>query len=112
MLGMGHNNDQGMCHRTKFFEWLEERGLKVLGDRGYRHVRVITPDTLLHDKDWNDTQKGFRSVVESVAGYAKCWGFANARCRISPELQEIGLLIIYHFVARLLRDFPLRPLLE
>lgn len=111
IFGLGHNNDQGMMHLTHFTEWLYRSGVRAVADRGYAHPNLVTPSPA-EDDYWNNTQKGLRSVVETVIGFVKCFSFAAQTCRISPELQEMGLMICYHLTARYLREFPIRPLLQ
>jgi hypothetical protein len=108
-LGLGHNNDKGMFNRTGLRSWLEQHGYRVLTDRGYLHHLVVRPDDDLHSTQWNNMQKGLRSVVETVAGMVKNFGIARETSRIAPEWQEMALMICYHFTARKLNEYPLRP---
>jgi len=55
-LGLGHNNDQGMFN-FGLQEFIETRLLKLLADRGYHHVLLVTPDDK-KSTEWNDELKG------------------------------------------------------
>lgn len=106
-LGMGHNNDQGFFGLTKIGELLERHNIKLLGDGGYHHYLLVTPD-ITKSQEWNNKQKSLRSCVETVAFIAKCWEFAASKVRVNPELQQVGLMSIYFFVAKMMREYPLR----
>ena len=109
-LGMGHNNDQGMFKITEMEKFLEMHNIKILGDGRYHHYLLVTPDEN-KSREWNNKQKALRSCVETVISVSKCWEFAAGKVRINPELQQIGLMVIYFFVAIMMREFPLRTCL-
>lgn len=107
-LGLGHNNDKGMLKLTGLKDFLLRHNVKFLADRGYSHPNLVTPDER-RSKEWNNTQKGLRSVVETVQGLAQNWGVARERFVMSPELQEVALMIVYYFLQMRLQEYPLRP---
>lgn len=108
VLGLGHNNDSGMFVLSGTKEFLSNHGIKLVADRGYSHVCLVTPDDLFHDKKWNNVQKSLRSVVEVVIGLAKNWGTAAQRFRMNPEIHELVLIIVYTLVQLNLLSYPLR----
>jgi len=105
-LGLGHNNDQGMLHITGMTEKLSQLGIYLLADGGYSHPRLICPDSF-QTKDWNNTQKKLRSIVERVFGLVKRWEFANLTVFQSPEFQQYSLMTIYNLVQIRLLQHPL-----
>ena len=107
VLGMGHNNDQGMFNLTGMGCLLEKLNVRVLGDGGYHHYLMVVPDDT-RSTTWNNRQKALRSCVEVVIGAAKCWEFAAGKVRVSLELHSMGLMIIYNLVAKMMREYPLR----
>jgi len=92
-LGLGHNNDQGMFRLTELDKHIEENDLYLLADGGYRHHRLITPATV--PRSMEATQKDERSLVETSIGVAKGFSFAADVVRHSPEIQEVGTMVVY-----------------
>lgn len=52
--------------------------------------------------------KNLRSIVERVIEQGKTFDVASGVFKLSPELQELCLLIIYQFVQAHFEEFPLR----
>ncbi len=104
---MGHNNDGGMLILTQMKQYLARHNIKALGDGGYGYYLIVSPDAN-KSKEWNNQQKGLRSVIETVCGMAKCWDFAANKVRVNSELQMVLLNIIYNFVAQIMEEYPLR----
>jgi transposase len=102
-IAPGHNNDQGMFNLTRMAEWLEQRQLgPLLADLGYRGDHVVRPvaaeeivlgehHPLIHRS--NHQQAAERSLVENVNSWFKNWKFAKTRCKMSPELQAMALVV-------------------
>jgi len=107
-LGLGHNNDRGMFVLTGMKEYITERGIKLLADRGYSYTLLVTPDDDNKDVKWNNIQKTLRSIVEIVIGLAKNYATAASKFRMGPELQELVLMIVYYLVQLNLLSAPLR----
>ena len=61
-------------------------------------------------KAWNNEQKAHRSIVETVIGNVKNWGVAKSVFRGTPEMQTMGLLVVYQLAARKLSNSPLRQI--
>lgn len=106
-FGLGHNNDQGLFKILKTGALLEEKQIYLLADLGFFHQRLVKPN-VFKSLEWNNTQKSLRSVVEVVIGLVKTFNFANFKCTISPETQQICLTICYYLVASRFKEFPLR----
>jgi len=104
---MGHNNNQGMFKLSGMKEYIENKHIKLLADRGYTHFLLITPE---EDRTtaWLNIQKGKRSVVEVEIGFAKNYALAAAKFRQSPELHEISLMAIYALVNMMLQEYPIQ----
>jgi len=92
-LGLGHNNDQGMFRLTGLDQYIEDNNLNLLADGGYRHHRLVTPRDVPHALE--AAQKDERSQVETSIGVAKGFAFASDVVRHSPEVQEVGTMIVY-----------------
>ena len=107
ILGLSHNNDQEMLKLTKTDQFLEHADVWWLVDRDYTHIHLVVPDDRKYDKEWNNTQKGLRSVVETVIGCVKAYSPAGSKFRQSPELQQLALLTIYNIVNMRLKEYPL-----
>jgi len=107
-LKNGHHNDQGVFNISGTRDKLLELNIKLLGDNGYHSAYILTPREMPNEEQ-SLFHRRTRAIVERVIGFAKCWAFASGRCRLSPELQRIGLMIIYELVASIIRQFPLHP---
>lgn len=105
-LGKGHNNDQGMFHLSGVANWLAEQKIKLLSDRGYFSVLLVTPRNMKNSVE-NDDHKRYRSIVERLFGFTKVWAFAAERCRYSVQIQQVALFIIYSFVNDYVKEYPL-----
>eukprot|EP01117_Protostelium_nocturnum_P000314 TRINITY_DN1037_c0_g1_i3.p1 TRINITY_DN1037_c0_g1~~TRINITY_DN1037_c0_g1_i3.p1 ORF type:complete len:242 (-),score=4.79 TRINITY_DN1037_c0_g1_i3:11-736(-) len=106
-LGLGHNNDQGFLKLSKKDKHLILHDMILLGDGGYRgNTNIITPDD---DKDlrWNYEQMANRAVVEVINSLVKNWKSAELKFSMSPEMQEMTLMVCYNLVAKHLHMFPL-----
>jgi len=99
----GHNNDQGVFNLT-VREKIENDNVVGIGDRGYTHFLLVTPDDL--PKYLQHLQAAQRTVVEIVFGMVKIWQFAAEKVTQAPELQVLGLKIIYELTNMLLLQFP------
>jgi len=99
----GHNNDQGLFNIT-FKETLEQSNVIGLGDRGYTHSLIVSPDDV--EQKLQVIQSGQRAVVEIVIGMVKIWQFAAEKVSQPPELQVLGLKVIYELTNMLLMQFP------
>lgn len=86
---------------------IADEQLLLLGDGGYNHYRIVSPDDDL-PKSWNQQQKSLRSVVEVVAGMVKHFETAGARFRQSPEFHEITLMCDYQLTNIILKDHPIK----
>lgn len=105
-LSLGHNNDQGVFNLSKMRDFIEEKQICLLADRGYSHHRLVTPDD--HRPEvWNNLQKSLRSKVELVIGLTKNFSLAAAVFRGPPEQQEVALIICYQLEAMMLQEYPL-----
>jgi len=109
-LGLGHNNDQGMLILTEMKDFLRQHNLTWVADNGYHFYRLEVPNSS-KPEEYNNLLKGYRSVVETVIGLAKVYATAGGIFRLSPELQELVLLVVYQFTGKFLMDYPLRPAL-
>ena len=107
-LGLGHNNDQGMLGITKMKEFLIDNDIKLLADRGYKFLQLVTPNDDTHSVEWNNRQKGLRSVVETTCGMVKLYEIAALTCRQSPDWHELALMVCYQLTNINLKLFPLR----
>jgi len=105
-LGKGHNNDQGMYKLTKMNEFLTLQDYQLVADGGYSASALITPDEEM-GKAWNYNQKLLRLIVEYVLMFTKCFEFARAKVRVSPEIQTLGLLATFQIAAEDLKSCPL-----
>jgi len=99
----GHNNDQGVFNIT-VHQNIEHDNVVGLGDRGYTHCLLVTPDDL--PQELQHLQAAQWTVVEIVFGMVKIWEFAAGKVTQSPELQVLGLKIIYELTNMLLLQFP------
>lgn len=106
-LALGHNNDTGVFNTRGTREFVEERHIKLLADRGYRHPYLVTPDVLRSEK-WNNVQKGLRSVVEVVNARLDAFNVTNAKFRMDPDLQQMVLIVCYNLTQRVSQDFAVR----
>ncbi len=106
-LGQGHNNDKGMLILSGLKGRLLEWAVKLLGDRGYAAHTCVIPDDN-KPIEWNNRQKGLRSVVETVGGLAQTFGAARTTFRGTPELQQVALMTVYHIAQHYIQTFPLR----
>jgi len=106
-LGLGHNNDKGMFNLTGMKEFLLQNGIRLLADRGYSHITLVIPDDL-NGKEWNNAQKGLRSIAEVVIGLAKNWAVAGGKFRQGPEFHELCLMVVYNLLQQNLSTYPLR----
>lgn len=107
VLGKGHNNDKALFNISGMKQKLENLNQKLAADRGYSHRLLITPNDF-KDRDWNNKQKGIRSVVETSIGLVKLFATASERFRQNPEIQELAIMISYQLTNRILKDYPLR----
>lgn len=87
-------------------DFISIKEYRLLGDKGYSHVQLVTPDAHL-PAAFRLEQKQLCSVVERVAAFSKCWEVANGRFRQNPEVQSQVLYVVYSLVAMILRDHPL-----
>ena len=85
ILGLGHNNDQGMFNITGMKQILLNENRKLLANRGYSHHLLVTPNDR-NSTEWNNMQKGMRSVVEVAIGMTENFRVAGERFHQSPEL--------------------------
>ncbi len=106
-LGLGHNNDQGMFDSTGVREVLEQHNLNWLADSGYHHNRLVCPRR--ESRQWDEMQASLRSIIEVVFSHVHSYKFSSGKVRQSPELQSIGLMIIYNLVNWDLTTHPIRP---
>mmetsp|Transcript_1672 Transcript_1672/g.2186 ORF Transcript_1672/g.2186 Transcript_1672/m.2186 type:complete len:296 (+) Transcript_1672:319-1206(+) len=102
----GHHNDQSLFNDSGIYSKLGELDMYLAGDKGYWSGRIYSPRDM-EDDATNLRHRQLRAIVERVFGYVKCWAFAGGRCRLSPEMQLLGLMIIYQLVAQLVMQFPL-----
>ena len=95
-FALGHNNDQGVLLLTETDQLLHKHRIKFLGDGGYHHSRIVTPESvpILMEQQ----QKDERSVVEVVIGLGKGFAIAADKCRQSPELHQYALSVVYQLV--------------
>ena len=107
VFGKGRNNDQALFNKSGVRSKLVIEKKKLLGDGGYHHRLLITPDSK-KSKFWNKTQKDHRSIVEIVIGYIKTWGVANSTVKHSIEIHEMALWVIYQLAAWRLKKYPIR----
>ena len=107
VFGKGRNNDQAMFNKSGLRRNLILNNQKLLGDGGYHHRLLITPEPT-KSKFWNQTQKDKRSIVEIVIGYVKTWGVARETFRQNIELQEMALWCVYQLAAWRLKNYPIR----
>lgn len=105
---LGHNNDQGMMNLTEINKYIINNELTWAADNGYHHSNLIVPSND-YSKKINDWLKGLRSVVEVTAGSAKNFEFASSKVRQTPEVQELGLRVIYNLINNVIKQFPIRP---
>ncbi len=97
-----------MFNLTGLRGFIERQGIKLLSDRGYSHESLVRPDDEDGRREWNNTQKSLRAVVETVFGLVQNFAVAGGVFRQSPELQELALMIVYHVTQYYLMLFPLR----
>ncbi len=79
---------------TEVDSLIEHLQLRVFGDGGYHHYRIITPEAV--PAVLEQVQKNERSGVEIVIGLAKGFQVACGVFRHSPKLQEYVLAIVYN----------------
>ncbi|KAL6073876.1 DDE Tnp4 domain-containing protein [Balamuthia mandrillaris] len=109
-LMLGHNNDQANFVISGLRAFVEDNQIYLLADGGYRHHRLITPSKYM-PLSWNQKQKLYRSVVETVIGLGKNWSLAAEKYRgQSVFFHAVLLMLVYQLVAMDLQDFPLRLL--
>lgn len=82
------------------------RGERLLGDSGYSASVCIVPDAT-QNKEWNNKQKGLRSIVERLIGLVMTYAAAHQVFRSSPEQQTMALMSIYHLVQHYVDQHPL-----
>jgi len=102
-LAKGHNNDQGLFNIT-VRKIIEQDNVVGLADRGYTHNLLVSPDDV--ESSLRVLQSGTRTIVEIVIGMAKVWEYAAGRVSHPPELQALGLRVIYELTNMLLLQFP------
>lgn len=105
-LGLGHNNDRGMFRLSRMDQFLEDKQIYLLADRGYSHHRLIVPDDD-ESQEWNNSQKAVRSKVEVVIGLVKHYSVCSLVFRHNPEWHELALMTCYQLQAIMLKEFPL-----
>ncbi|KAL6064265.1 hypothetical protein QOT17_011014 [Balamuthia mandrillaris] len=109
-LMLGHNNDQANFVISGLRAFVEDNQIYLLADGGYRHHRLITPSKYM-PLSWNQKQKLYWSVVETVIGLGKNWSLAAEKYRgQSVFFHAVLLMLVYQLVAMDLQDFPLRLL--
>jgi len=88
---------------------LTDRNINLLADSGYPSscLNLITPNSNL-SLEWNNTQKGLRSGVETVIGFVKNFQAAALTFRQNPELQELAVLCCYQLSNMYLKIYPMR----
>lgn len=101
-FGLGHNNDQGLMKLTELEAFMEKYNLKFLGDGGYHHYRIVTPESV--PAELEQLQKDERSVVEIIIGLVKGFEVAAGTFRQSPELQQFTLAVVYELTQLKLLD--------
>lgn len=110
-LGKGHNNDQAMLLVTEMKEYLRDHNLRWLADGGYRFAPyLITPNDRNMPQEWNNTQKGLRSIVEVVISLAKHNKSLDTTFRQSPELQQLAIIVGYELTNMKIKDYPIKSL--
>lgn len=88
----GHNNDQGVFNIT-LKERIEQLNIMGITDRGYSHFLLISANDL--PLDLQATQAAQRAMNEIVIGLSKLWEYAAGKVAHPPEMQALGLRIIY-----------------
>lgn len=96
-IARGHNNDQGMYIITGMKQLLEKKNVYLLADRGYSHVRCVTPITI--SPEYQEEHAAYRAIVENLNSLTSLWGVAANRCRQRPEIQEIALMSTWYLTA-------------
>jgi len=78
---------------------------KIIGlaDRGYSHPYLLSParkpaSSLLTEEERGKIHSDHRSPVENINALVKNWRFADARVKSGPEMQALGLFVIYALV--------------
>jgi len=99
----GHNNDQGMFNRT-IKSRVELENIIGLGDRGYSHALLVTPDDV--DCSLQHLQAAFRAIVEIIVGMVKNWEYAAGKVSHPPEIQALGLKVVYEVTDMIVKQFP------
>ena len=51
-------------------------------------------------------------MVETVIGIVKNWSIASQKNHLSLELHEIALLSVYQLTNIMLKEYPLRPMID
>jgi len=110
-LGLGHNNDKAMLILTNTKQYLLDNNIKLLADKGYSFVNLITP-TNIKSQSWNNYQKGLRSIVERAIGVATFWSINSTRVRLNPELHQMAIMITYQITAMSIKQFPICSSIE
>lgn len=105
ILGKGRNNDQAMFNMTNIGEFIEQKALTMLGDKGYHHHRIIRPDEGTQEE--NHSQMSLRSIVELVIGMTKHWECCNQCFRNNPEMQELVIMIVFNLVNEEIKRYPI-----
>jgi len=110
ILALGHNNDRGVFKERGTKEFVEEKHIKLLADRGYSHANLVTPQDDLKSESWNNVQKGLRSVVESVFARVHIYAITspNNKFKLSPEMQQLVLIVCYNLSQIMIEQFPIR----
>ena len=94
---------------------VEEKNLTGLVDRGYQHPQLVRPDNAsIADSLGYQTVDNFaaehaaaRSPGEIINSFVKNWEFASAVCSQTPELQAVGLMLVYYLVTLNMKLCPL-----
>jgi hypothetical protein len=75
----GRVNDQ-MAFTLTWQDLLDREGILLLADGGYYDIHLITPTTT-QDREWNNAQKSYRSVIEHVNSIVSNFRYASTRVR-------------------------------
>ena len=102
-IAKGHNNDQGLYNISQMNDWLEKRGMEpLLADLGYTGSGIIAPigsEAVLRSENpvasarINRLHSSQRVMIENVNSWFKNWKIADVKCRLTPEMQAIALVV-------------------
>lgn len=89
-----------MFHLTGVDKVIEQAGIKVVTDSGYKHFLCVSPDPE-KGEEWNHKHKKLRYILEKLIGFSKMYAVASGRFRMESILfQQLEILTIWEMIQR------------